>query len=67
VPGVKARLSGLWVIDREVAPYAVARPDQLIGFMSLMVEERQDLKMKRIKLGSVKAGFSPNDQRFCSV
>ena len=72
--GGKAKLSGLWVPDREVAAYVAARPDRLIGFMSLdptqpgwqdeMVEGHQDLKMKGIKLLSMYAGFSPNDRRF---
>ena len=33
--GGKAKLSGLWVPDDEVAAYVNAHPDKLIGFLSL--------------------------------
>src|SRR2546425_825009 len=33
--GGKAKLSGLWVPDREVAAYTDLHPDRLIGFLSL--------------------------------
>ncbi|MEX2262243.1 MAG: amidohydrolase family protein [Bryobacteraceae bacterium] len=72
--GGKAKLSGLWVPDREVAAYVGAHSDKLIGFLSLdptqpgwqdeLVEGHQDLKMKGIKLLSMYAGFHPNDRRF---
>lgn len=72
--GGKAKLSGLWVPDREVAAYVAQHPDRLIGFMSLdptqpgwqeeMIEGHQDLKLKGIKLLSMYAGFYPNDRRF---
>jgi predicted TIM-barrel fold metal-dependent hydrolase len=72
--GGKAKLSGLWVPDREVAGYVAQHPAELIGFMSLdptqpgwqeeMIEGHQDLKLKGIKLLSMYAGFYPNDRRF---
>ncbi len=72
--GGKAKLSGLWVPDQEVAAYVAKHPDQLIGFLSIdptqpgwqeeLVEGHQDLKMKGIKLLSMYAGFKPNDRRF---
>lgn len=72
--GGKARLSGLWVPDHEVAAYVASHPDKLIGFLSLdptqpgwqeeMIEGHQDLKLKGIKLLSMYAGFHPNDRRF---
>jgi predicted TIM-barrel fold metal-dependent hydrolase len=68
--GGKARLSGLWVPDREVAEYVKAHPDRLIGFLSVdptqpgwqdeLREGHQDLKLKGIKLLSMYAGFYPN-------
>lgn len=70
--GGKAKLSGLWVPDREVAEYVAQNPDRLIGFLSVdptvkgwrdeMVEGHQDLKLQGIKLLSMYAGFKPNDR-----
>src|SRR5215212_5320038 len=58
--GGKAKLSGLWVPDAEVAAYAATQPERLIGFLSLdptqpgwqdeMVEGHQNLRLKGIKL-----------------
>jgi predicted TIM-barrel fold metal-dependent hydrolase len=69
--GGKAKLSGQWVPDRDVANYVAAHPDKLIGFLCLdptqpnwrdeMVEGHQDLKLRGIKLLPMYAGFSPND------
>jgi predicted TIM-barrel fold metal-dependent hydrolase len=69
--GGKAKLSGLWVPDSEIAKYAASQPDKLIGFLSIdptqpgwqdeLVEGHQDLKLKGIKLMPMYAGFSPND------
>jgi predicted TIM-barrel fold metal-dependent hydrolase len=69
--GGKAKLSGQWVPDRDVANYVAAHPDNLIGFLCLdptqpnwrdeMVEGHQDLKLKGIKLLPMYAGFRPND------
>lgn len=68
--GGKARLSGLWVPDRDVAEYAAKHPDKLVPFLSLdptqpgwqdeMLEGHQNLKMKGIKLLPMYAGFKPN-------
>lgn len=70
--GGKAKLSGLWVPDREIAAYVAAHPDRLIGFLSVdptqpgwrdeLEEGHQDLKLKGIKLLSMYAGFKPNDR-----
>jgi predicted TIM-barrel fold metal-dependent hydrolase len=71
--GGKARLSGLWVPDQEVAAYVAQHPDQLIGFLSVdptqpgwhdeLEQGHQDLKLKGIKLLSMYAGFKPNDRQ----
>lgn len=68
--GGKARLSGLWVPDADVAAYARQHPDKLIPFLSVdptqpgwqeeLIQGHQDLKMKGIKLLSMYAGFKPN-------
>jgi uncharacterized protein len=68
--GGKARLSGLWVPDREVVEYASKQPALLIPFFSIdptepgwrdeMAEGHQDLHMKGIKLMPMYAGFKPN-------
>lgn len=72
--GGKAKLSGLWVPDQEVAAYVAQHPDKLIGFLSLdltqpgwqeeMIEGHRNLGMKGIKLLSMYAGFMPNDPRY---
>lgn len=69
--GGKARLSGLWTPDRYVAEYCAAYPDQAIPFMSLdptqdgwreeMIEGREHLDMRGIKLLPMYAGFYPQD------
>jgi uncharacterized protein len=68
--GGKARLSGLWVPDHEVAAYVAQHPTQLVGFLSVdptqpgWQEElragHQDLKLKGIKLLPMYAGFRPD-------
>lgn len=68
--GGKAKLSGLWVPDREVAEYAGQHPDKLVGFLSVdptqpgwqeeLREGHQDLKLKGIKLLPMYAGFRPS-------
>ena len=70
--GAKARRSGQWVDDKEVAGYVAQHPEHLIGFMCLdptqvgwrdeMEEGHIDLKLKGIKLLPMYAGFSPNDR-----
>ena len=72
--GGKAKRSGLWVPDREVAGYAELRPGKLIAFLSLdltqpgwqeeLAEGHRDLRMKGIKLMPMYAGFYPNDRQF---
>ncbi len=72
--GGKAKLSGLWVPDSEVAGYVAQHPDKLIGFLSIdptqpgwqeeMIEGHQNLGMKGIKLLSMYAGFYPNDRQY---
>ena len=71
--GGKAKLSGMWVPDRDVAAYVKQHPQELIGFLSVdptqpgwqdeLVEGHQDLKMRGIKLLSMYAGFCPNDRK----
>ena len=68
--GGKARLSGLWVPDQDVAGYANQHPDKLIGFLSLdptqpgwqdeLHQGHRDLRLKGIKLLPMYAGFRPN-------
>ncbi len=70
--GGKARLSGLWVPDHEIAAYVSQHPNRLIGFLSVdptqpgwhdeLIEGHQDLKLRGIKLLSMYAGFKPNDR-----
>jgi uncharacterized protein len=70
--GGKAKRSGLWVPDREVASYVAQHSDRLIGFLSVdptqpgwqeeLIEGHQDLRMKGIKLLPMYAGFQPNDR-----
>lgn len=72
--GGKAKLSGLWVPDREVAEYVARHPDKLIGFLSVdptqpgwqdeLEEGHGNLKLRGIKLLSMYAGFYPNDRQF---
>lgn len=80
VPGVvtvvfggKAKLSGVWVDDRDVQAYVAARPRQLIGFLSLDPTQpewerelqvgHQELGLLGIKLMPMYAGFRPDDER----
>lgn len=68
--GGKARLSGLWVPDKDVAAYVQAHSDRLIGFLALdptqagwqdeLEEGHRQLGLKGIKLMPMYAGFSPN-------
>lgn len=69
--GGKAKLSGIWVDDNEVAAYAAERPERVTAFLCVdptqpgwrdeMIHGHQDLGMKGIKLLPMYAGFSPND------
>lgn len=68
--GGKARLSGVWVPDSDVAAYARQKPDKLVAFLSVdpaqpgwqeeLIQGHQDLRMKGIKLLPMYAGFKPN-------
>lgn len=70
--GGKAKLSGVWVPDSEVAAYVAAHPDRLTGFLSVdptqpgwedeLREGHQDLKLKGVKLLPMYAGFLPNSR-----
>ena len=71
--GGKARLSGLWVDDAYVAKYVAARPDKLIGFLSVdpavdgwereLRIGHQDLSLAGIKLMPMYGGYRPDDAR----
>ena len=71
--GGKARLSGLWVDDRYVADYVAARPEKLIGFLSVDPTQdgwedelragHRDLGLCGVKLLPMYAGFRPDDER----
>ena len=71
--GGKARLSGVWVDDRHVADYVAARPDRLIGFLSVDPTQdgwerelrvgHEELGLRGIKLLPMYAGFSMDDAR----
>jgi uncharacterized protein len=68
--GGKARLSGMWVPDHEVAAYVRDHSEHLIGFLSVdptqpgwreeMEEGHRDLGLRGIKLLPMYAGFKPN-------
>ncbi len=71
--GGKARLSGLWVDDRDVQAYVAEHSGQLIGFLSLDPTQpgwerelsvgHQELGLRGIKLMPMYAGFRPDDER----
>lgn len=71
--GGKAKLSGLWVDDQDVADYVNAHPDKLTGFLSVdptqdgwqdeMRDGHQRLGLRGIKLLPMYAGFFPDDSR----
>ncbi|HEY3503373.1 MAG TPA: amidohydrolase family protein [Actinocatenispora sp.] len=72
--GGKAKLSGLWIDDTDVAAYAGAHPDRLIGFMALdptqpgwrdeLRRGHRELGLRGIKLMPMYAGFDPGDPEF---
>lgn len=72
--GGKARLSGLWVDDADVASYVAAHSDRLVGFMALdptqdgwyeeMIYAHQELGLRGVKLMPMYAGFDPGDPAF---
>lgn len=71
--GGKARLTGVWIEDDEVAEYVARDPARMIGFMSLdptqpgwqdeMRDGRERLGLRGIKLLPMYAGFYPQDER----
>ena len=75
--GGKARLSGLWVEDRDVQAYVAEHSEQLIGFLSLdptqpgwereMSVGHQELGLRGIKLMPMYAGFRPDDERLAPL
>jgi predicted TIM-barrel fold metal-dependent hydrolase len=68
--GGKAKLSGIWVPDREVAEYAAQHSDRVTGFLAVdptqpgwkeeLQEGHETLRLKGIKLMPMYAGFYPN-------
>ncbi len=70
--GGKAKLSGMWVPDQDVANYVKMHSDRLIGFLSVdptqpgwqeeLSQGHQDLKLKGIKLLPMYAGFLPHSR-----
>lgn len=70
--GSKARLSGIWVPDKEVADYVAKHPDRLVGFLCVdptqprwqeeLEEGHQNLGLKGIKLLPMYAGFNPDSK-----
>jgi predicted TIM-barrel fold metal-dependent hydrolase len=71
--GGKARLSGLWVNDADVAEYVAQAPDRMIGFLSVdptqnnweeeLREGHERYGMRGIKLLPMYADFYPQDER----
>lgn len=71
--GGKAKLSGLWVDDADIADYVRQQPEKLIGFLSLDPTQpgwqqelhfgHQELGLRGIKLMPMYAGFRPDDER----
>lgn len=75
--GGKAKLSGLWVDDTDIACYVSLQPERLIGFLSLDPTQpgwqqelqfgHQELGLQGIKLMPMYAGFRPDDERLNSL
>ena len=75
--GGKARLSGLWVDDRDVQAYVAEHSGQLIGFLSLDPTQpgwerelsvgHQELGLRGIKLMPMYAGFRPDEERLAPL
>lgn len=71
--GGKARNSGLWVEDAEVAAYVAQAPDRMIGFLSVdptqpgwedeLREGHERFGLRGIKLLPMYADFYPQDER----
>jgi hypothetical protein len=75
--GGKARLSGLWVDDRDIQSYVAEHPDQLIGFLSLdptqpeweaeLRDGHLEFGLRGIKLMPMYAGFRPDEERLAPL
>jgi predicted TIM-barrel fold metal-dependent hydrolase len=71
--GGKARLSGIWVNDADVADFVAQAPDRMIGFLSVdptqpgweeeLVEGHEGLGLRGVKLLPMYADFYPQDER----
>lgn len=71
--GGKARLSGLWVDDGDVAAYVARDPERMIGFLSVdptqegwqeeLRQGHEQLGLRGIKLLPMYANFYPQDER----
>jgi uncharacterized protein len=71
--GGKARLSGVWIDDADVASYVAQAPERMIGFLSVdptqpgwedeLREGHQRYGMRGIKLLPMYADFYPQDER----
>jgi uncharacterized protein len=71
--GGKARHSGMWVDDADIAAYVAQDPDHLIGFLSVdptqpgwqdeLREGHESLGLRGIKLLPMYADFYPQDSR----
>jgi predicted TIM-barrel fold metal-dependent hydrolase len=71
--GGKAKLSGIWVDDAQVADYVAQAPDRMIGFLSVdptqpgweeeLREGRERHGLRGIKLLPMYADFYPQDER----
>lgn len=71
--GGKARLSGLWVDDADVAEYVAQAPDRMIGFLSVdptqpgwedeLHKGHQHYDLHGIKLLPMYANFYPQEER----
>jgi predicted TIM-barrel fold metal-dependent hydrolase len=71
--GGKAKLSGIWVDDRNVAAYVAAHADRFIGFLSIDPTQpgwetelefgHQELGLRGVKLLPMYAGFRPDEPR----
>jgi predicted TIM-barrel fold metal-dependent hydrolase len=71
--GGKARHSGVWIDDSDVARYVAQDPEHMIGFLSVdptqsgweeeMYEGHQRYRMQGIKLLPMYANFYPQDDR----
>jgi predicted TIM-barrel fold metal-dependent hydrolase len=71
--GGKARHSGVWIDDADVADYVAQDPEHMIGFMSVDPTQpewenelhagREELQLRGIKLLPMYANFYPQDSR----